>query len=99
MRIKTLTNYVELGEWKLVDNIYWLRTDGIKVKNIHHGFILDFNNAAGFLIREDNSPSSPRFFGSDFNFFITEWYDLDGALSSDIEKNKRTIDNFIQLYD
>lgn len=94
IKIKTQTVNAVLGEWELIHKIYWLRTDGIKVKNIHHGFILDFNNAAGFLIEN----GAPRFFGSNFEFLIKEWYSFNTQLSSNVEKNKQIFDNFLSFF-
>ncbi len=96
MKLKTKDGDIEFGDWEL-DNgeIYYLRKDLSKPRGTSPPYN-KWNNAVGFLIKN----GLPRFFGDEVNFLIQQWHLIGDTLSpTDIEKNKKTIDNFIQLFD
>lgn len=109
MKIKTPTGPLELGEWsQAVDYLgycYWLRHDlGTLKTDWAREFGFGYNNSIGF--HAGIGPTGPQgslphyaamFFGKDVNFMVKEWRLFDMSLSSDVEKAKKTMDNFLQI--
>lgn len=97
MKLKTNNTLIEFSDWRFIDNKYWFRQD-VSPPRSDWARQFGHNNAIGFLA-SNNVPYHriPRFFGSEVNFLIEEWYNFNTILSYSIEEAKQTIDNFIQI--
>jgi len=93
---KSYNTAIEFGDWKLINNIYWLREDLSPLKS-DWACKFGHNNAIGFLLYQGKA-GPIRIFGDDIKFLIDEWLSINTTLSSDIEKAKQTIDNFLQQF-
>lgn len=97
VKLKTNNKIIEFGEWKFVDNKYWLLED-VSLPESDWARQFGHNNAVGFLTHKgENHYTIPRFFGADVKFLIEEWNTFNTPLPSNIDAAKKTIDNFLQL--